>query len=203
MDFLRNNKIKLLLIFFLIIKISFFCNGAVKDLKFKKEDVFRRFYLIDEAGKANYGFFEFNSNDPDNLLSVKDTTSDQYKGLSNLTLVGNLFDYQKKRFINTIAMSSTYGLFAATTGAGSVLLALGLISETIDDSSRAMLIAGGTLLFLSSVELIVGSIFLGRFIYFIVNYNKSKKEILKELNKSDTSLIKLKNVNIRFSLKIT
>ena len=94
MDLLRNNKIKLLLILFLIIKISFFCNGTVKDLKFKQEDGFKRFYLIDEAGNVDYGFFEFNSSDPDNLLSAKDTISDQYKGLSNLTLVGNLFDYQ-------------------------------------------------------------------------------------------------------------
>ena len=199
----KNRIIQFIIILLSFADISVFANDNIIDLKYKNEEGFRRFYLVGKSGISDYGFFEFNSSDPDNLFSAKDTTSDQYKGLSNLTLVGSLFDYKRKRFNNTIAMSSTYGLFAATTVLSAAFLTLGLASETIDDTSRAFMISGGVLLFFSSAELITGSIFLGRMIYFMVKYNKTKKEILKELNKSNTSLIKFKKINIRFVVEIT
>ena len=76
-------KIIFILLIF-IVNFSVFSNEKIVDIKFKNDGE-RKFYLVDEEGKMEYGFYEYNFYKK--IVRSKDETIEPFNGKIDLNLI--------------------------------------------------------------------------------------------------------------------
>ncbi len=192
-------KLILFSVFFMIV-FNLIGNEKIINLKHKKKFPSRLFYLEDENGNRDLGYYEFNVFTRD----VDDFTVAPFKGMVNLDLIkkyGISYDLWRWSLPWSCVGLTAGGLFL---GVFAGILADSFNSSKSDfysplDSTRGLCIAGVTL---SGVLIILGVILGALFIYGVVDCIKLKKKILGILNNGGVSLSKNKSFRFVFAFDV-
>ena len=193
-----------LILFVIIINLSIFGSEKIVDIKYKKDGE-RKFFLVDEEGRMDYGFYEYNIYEK--LISPKDETIEIYNGKVNLDIIEDLAMYHKKMRLNAIGigLGMGFGTFFTVGGAGCLYFAF---NPSGYDKNREVyyyinLSMGITYLVSGLAALVIGFVAIGLTAFNGYHYKQTKKEIIDLLNNaSDATSIKSDKLKIKFCFNI-